>query len=61
MNNSCDKPSKEIEWVSLEDFVKKAVEHCKVNDCENCQFKSFPSACATVLNYRLYGMYGNCV
>lgn len=44
MYNSCDKPDpdkREIEWVSLEDLVMKAVERCKVNDCENCQFKNF--------------------
>ena len=38
----------------LEELVKEAVEHCKVNKCNGCPFKGSPSCCVSVLAVLLY-------
>lgn len=35
----------------LDELVKVAVEHCKVNKCDGCPFKGSPSCCVSILQY----------
>ena len=35
----------------LEELVKEAVEHCKVNKCVGCPFDGNPARCISILGY----------
>lgn len=35
----------------LEELVKEAVEHCKVNKCNGCPFDGSPACCVAILRH----------
>lgn len=35
----------------LEELVKEAVDHCKVNKCVGCPFDGSPACCVAILEY----------
>lgn len=37
----------------LEELVKEAVEHCKVNKCVGCPFDGSPACCVAILEYKI--------